>query len=62
MTSRQRLLTALHAGTPGRRPATTHRVMSRFLDGCLGGISAREFFRGAYAARPPRAAARRVVL
>lgn len=62
MTSRQRLLTALYGGPPVRLPATTHHVMSRYLDGCLGGISAREFFRGAYAARPPRAAARPVVL
>ena len=53
MTSRQRMLAALQGRQPDRLPVTTHHVMPSFLDKCLGGITAREFF-DAYGLRRDR--------
>ena len=44
MTSRQRLLAALEGKAPDRLPATTHHVMTSFLDTCPGGGTALDFF------------------
>ena len=44
MTSRERLLAALTGKTPDRLPVTTHHVMPYFLDRCLPGMDAQEFF------------------
>jgi len=44
MTSKQRLLTAIEGGVPDRLPATTHHVMTYFLDTYMGGASYQEFF------------------
>jgi hypothetical protein len=44
MTSKQRMLTALDGGVPDRLPVTTHFLMPRFLEDCMGGISEAEFF------------------
>lgn len=44
MTPRQRLLCALDRGLPDRLPATTHHLMSSFLNGRMQGLSEREFF------------------
>ena len=44
MTCKQRMLTALDGGVPDRLPVTTHFIMPRFLEDCMGGISEEEFF------------------
>ena len=44
MTSRQRLLTTLDGGKADRLPATTHHVMSYFLDKYMDGIDYHQFF------------------
>jgi uroporphyrinogen decarboxylase len=44
MTPRQRLVTAFERGVPDRLPATTHHLMSYFLDKYMGGMSNQEFF------------------
>ncbi len=44
MTSRERLLTALDRRVPDRLPATTHHLMTYFLDKYMGGKTGREFF------------------
>jgi uroporphyrinogen decarboxylase len=44
MTSKERLLAAIHRGVPDRLPVTTHHVMPYFLDKYMGGISSQQFF------------------
>lgn len=44
MTSRQRLLTALHRGIPDRLPVTTHHVLPYYLDKYMNGRPCRDFF------------------
>lgn len=44
MTSREGLLAALDRRVPDRLPATTHHLMTYFLDKYMGGKTSREFF------------------
>jgi uroporphyrinogen-III decarboxylase len=44
MTPKQRLVTAFERGIPDHLPATTHHLMSYFLDKTMGGMSNQEFF------------------
>jgi len=44
MTSRERMLVALHGGQPDRLPVTTHHLMPYFLDTYLEGMSESDFF------------------
>lgn len=44
MTSKQRMVTALDGGVPDRLPATTHHVMTYFLDTYMDGKTKIEFF------------------
>lgn len=44
MNSKQRMLTALSRGVPDHLPATTHHVMSYFLNRHMGGIPYSQFF------------------
>ena len=44
MTSKQRLLKAIHKEVPDRLPVTTHHVMPYFLETYMNGMSSQEFF------------------
>lgn len=45
MNSKERMLVALHGGTPDRLPASVHQWQKYHLDTCLGGISDLEAFK-----------------